>query len=361
MQLPKNKIKRLLICTQRMDANDSVLGFFHRWVEEFATNYSQVVVVCLEQGSYNLPENVRVFSLGKETGKSRFKYLWRFYKYLWQERHNYDNVFVHMNVEYVILGGLWWRLARRKIGLWYAHKNVDWRLRLAEIFTDCIFTASLESFGLKSHKLKVIGHGIDTDHFSPNNNKLHSDGIFKILCVGRISRIKNQHLLISALSWLVNKMGIKNVRILLVGSVQTVDDRAYYSELKKSIDAEQLNDYFEFVGSIKHQNLVDYYRRADMSINLCPTGGLDKVVLEALSCGVPAVVYNKTFIELLGPYKDLLVIKNNEPKEIANKIKELIDYQPAVREEMVNDLRQVVEANYGIKRLVEKIFQTYDN
>ncbi len=97
---------KLLILTQKVDKNDPILGFFHRWIEEFANHCEQVTVICLAKGKSTLPPTVSVLSLGKEAGQSRLKYLWRFYRYLWRERQNYDTVFVHMNQEYVLLGAL---------------------------------------------------------------------------------------------------------------------------------------------------------------------------------------------------------------------------------------------------------------
>ena len=57
---------RLLIVTQKIDEQDAVLGFMHGWVAEFARQAESVSVICLEKGEVNLPENARVFSLGKE-------------------------------------------------------------------------------------------------------------------------------------------------------------------------------------------------------------------------------------------------------------------------------------------------------
>ena len=63
---------KLLICTQKVDKNDDLLGFFHAWIAEFAQNCEGVTVVCLFRGEVDLPENVRVLSLGKESGDFRF-------------------------------------------------------------------------------------------------------------------------------------------------------------------------------------------------------------------------------------------------------------------------------------------------
>ncbi len=154
---------RLLILTQIVDLNDDVLGFMHDWIAGFAKNCQQVTVICLKRGEYKLPANVKVLSLGKETGKSRIKYFFNFYKYIWCERKNYDTVFVHMNYEYVNLGGFFWRLLGKKIGLWYAHGYAPLGLKTAAKLVDIIFTSTKSGCRIDSNKINVIGQGIDTD------------------------------------------------------------------------------------------------------------------------------------------------------------------------------------------------------
>ena len=108
----------LLILTQKVDSSDPLLGFFHRWIEEFARYQDSITVICLEEGHHKLPANVRIFSLGKEKHRSRSAYVLMFYKHIWRERKKYDSVFVHMNQEYILATG--W--------LWFAsanHRNVE--------------------------------------------------------------------------------------------------------------------------------------------------------------------------------------------------------------------------------------------
>jgi len=54
-----------------MDSSDAVLGFVHQWVSEFAKQFERISVICLERGINNPPSNVKVYSLGKESGRSR--------------------------------------------------------------------------------------------------------------------------------------------------------------------------------------------------------------------------------------------------------------------------------------------------
>ena len=45
---------KLLIMTQAVDQNDPVLGFFHRWIEEFSRHCERVHVICLKEGEHSL-------------------------------------------------------------------------------------------------------------------------------------------------------------------------------------------------------------------------------------------------------------------------------------------------------------------
>lgn len=262
---------KLLIITQVVDTEDPVLGFFVRWLEEFAKHAERVEIICLKSGRFNLPENVRVHSLGKEKRRSRVGYLLNFYRYIWRLRHDYDEVFVHMNPEYVILGGPLWRLLHKRIALWYTHKSVNLRLRIAEAFSDIILTASKESFRLKSRKVRIMGHGIDTDFFSPDQSIVREDWA---LSVGRLMQSKRHDLAI--------RLAVQEGRSLRI--VGEGPERPYLEVLAREIGA-----HVQFLGGMNQLQLRDEYRKAACLIHTSETGSLDKVVLEALACGLPIV------------------------------------------------------------------------
>src|SRR3989344_7232103 len=148
---------RLLIVTQAVDVNDPILGFFHRWIEEFAKHCERVHVICLKEGAHHLPPNVTVHSLGKESGRSRLKYLLRFFRLVWSLRREYDAVFVHMTPEYVLLGGLLWRLWNKRVVLWYVHRQSTFALQLAAHLVHKIATSAKGSISVRSRKIAVVG------------------------------------------------------------------------------------------------------------------------------------------------------------------------------------------------------------
>ena len=96
---------KLLITTQIVDKNHPILGFFHGWILEFAKYFDEIHIICLQKGEFQLPDHVKVYSLGKEEGESRVKYTFRFYKYFWQIffKVKVDYVFFHMGAIYNIM------------------------------------------------------------------------------------------------------------------------------------------------------------------------------------------------------------------------------------------------------------------
>lgn len=260
---------RLLIVTQAVDKNHPILGFFHRWIEEFAKHSDHVHVIALQVGELNLPKNVTVHSLGKEKGANRLQRLHALYSILCTLRRDYDAVFVHMNPEYLVLAGWWWRATGKRTALWYTHKAVDVKLRIAEFFATRVFTASKESFRLPSKKLQVMGHGIDVDFWKPDITVVREH---HLLSVGRLSPSKRHDVAIR----LAHERGV-SLRIAGEG-----EEREHLEML-----VQQLGAAVWFLGALGAEALRDEYRRAGALLHTSETGSLDKVVLEAAACGCP--------------------------------------------------------------------------
>lgn len=257
---------KLLITTQVVDAEDPRLGFFVRWLAEFAKHCEQVTVICLRKGEYELPPNVHVFPLGGTNKLTRaYKLLRGVYKF----RGNYDTVFVHMNPEYLVVAGWLWRLLGKKTGLWYMHKAVNLKLRIAERFAHVICTGSKESFRLRSKKVHVMGHGIDTEFFSPDPAVVREAWW---LSAGRLDRSKRHDLAIRAAA----EAG-KELRILGEGREQKTLESL----------AEKLHAKVLFMDRIDHVGVRDAFRRAQLFLHMSETGSLDKMILEAVACGCP--------------------------------------------------------------------------
>ena len=334
---------KLLIITQKVDMNDDNLGSFHGWLKKLAEK-ADIFVIGNYVGKYDLPENIKVFSLGKEKRVGRlvkiFKYQWFLLKLL----PRVDGVFFHMCPEYVLGAHLLPKIFRKKTLLWYTHKSFNWKLKLAEKLTDKIFTASKESFRLPSKKVEVTGHGIDLDKFKPAETKKYGSK-FKIISVGRISPVKNYEIMINAAEILKSRNF--NFEIKIAGAPILENDKKYLEKLKNLIKEKKLDDIVEFVGPIPNKYIAEFYQSGDLFINLSDTGSLDKAVLEAMACGLQILTSNESFRDIL-PEENFT---KNEPKIITEKIENLTKSPNLIKDKFIN----YVSANHGLNNLAKRI------
>lgn len=345
---------KLLIITQKVDSNDPILGFFHRWIEEFSLHYESVLIICLEKGVFDLPENVKIFSLGKEYYHSRVFYLINFFKLIISNRHCYDKIFVHMNPVYVVLAGwLWNFILQKEIFMWYTHKSVDWKLYLAEKFAVKIFTASMESFRLNSKKVLAIGHGIDINFFKPLNKNVNYDTKSKelfLLSISRISETKKIHILISALE----KLHISGIfaQLTIIGGPITKIDQIYENNLKNQI-SDYLSKYILWVGPLSNKNILNHIQSSDIFIHASDTGSLDKSILEAMACEKITISSNDAAESILKPIDPHLVFRNGDSDNLAENIKYF--YNRSDNFELKNNLRNVVVSHHSLAKLIDTI------
>ncbi|MEK7177184.1 MAG: glycosyltransferase [Patescibacteria group bacterium] len=302
---------RILVITQKIDKNDPVLGFFHRWVEEFAKHFESVVVICLGVGTHSLPKNVKVLSLGKDEGGSRLKYIFRFYKYIWQERKNYDSVFVHMNQEYIILGWKFWKLWGRKIYLWRNHAKGNFFTRLAILFSEKVFYTSPSSFTARFKKSVIMPVGIDTNFFKPDLSVVKKPN--SILFLGRIAPVKRA---LEFVEWF-NKLEEKF--IATVAGEALPKDKGY-EKLVKSRASEKI----KFIGSVSQYEAKKLYQSHETYVNMTPAGSFDKTILEAAASGTSVIVDNTDLKILEGKSgKELrdFVVNNHSLELLVNRLR----------------------------------------
>lgn len=307
---------RLLIITQKVDRTDQNLGFFHEWIKEFAKYYDEVNVICLYKGMYSLPNNVKIFSLGKENGASRIKYILNLYKYLFTIP--FDKIFVHMNQIYVPLVYFF----GKPVYLWYVHKQVTLSLHIALHLVKKVFTVSKESFRIQSQKVMIVGHGVDTELFTP---KAEGEGI---ISVGRISRTKSQ------LEILKTK---ENTKYIMVGGPITADDEVYEKEIKQYAIDNALN--VEFTGPVEPNKVPDLLHKANVFVNTSKTGSVDKAVLEAMASGLNVITTNEAFSFAI------------PLDELGSKIKENIN------KPLNLDNREYVVKNHNLFNLIPKLVE----
>lgn len=341
---------RLLITTQIVDRNDTVLGSFHRWIEEFAKECEQVTVICLKEGEHHFPPNVTVHSLGKEGGVSRIKYLRRLLTYSWRYRHDYDAVFVHMNPEYLVLLGWFWRLWGKNTALWYTHREVNLKLRIAAFFAHKIFSSSPYSFRLKTPKVLFLGHGIAVEDFSKYVSAMRDDQHPIIVTVGRITPIKNDDTFIEAAALLRD---IIDARFIFIGGPLTEEDTIYEGKLRAMVSHQDLTERVIFEGAMPYEKTAEWYGRASLAVNLTPPGGLDKSVIEGMAAGCPTITSNIAYQPYLGAFAEDLMFPERDASVLAEKIKHFLvsPNRRAIRA----SLAETAKKEFAVESIVGKI------
>jgi glycosyltransferase involved in cell wall biosynthesis len=274
---------RFLILTQKVDKSDPVLGFFHRWIEEFAKRCERVTVICLEKGEYALPPNVSVYSLGKEEGNGKLGYILNFYTYIWRLRKEYDRVFVHMNQEYVILGGKLWKLWGKKIWLWRNHAKGGLVTRSAVWLSDRVFCTSPDSYTAKFKKTELMPVGIDTDFFFPDPAVPREPQ--SILFLGRIAPVKR---VLEFVDWLKGQ----DFKLATIAGGTRPEDRGYEEEVRRKIEGYGLEHKIRWVGPVGREEARRLYRTHEVYVNFTPPGSFDKTIFEAAACGARLVTKN---------------------------------------------------------------------
>ncbi len=343
---------KLLIYTQKVDKNDVVLGFFHEWILEFSKKCQSVKVICLNKGEYDLPENVEVFSLGKEIGISKIRQGINLFKYLFRLRDSYDRVFVHMNPIYLVFCGWYFWLKNIPVYMWYVHRNVDLKLRIATFFSRKIFTSSPESFGIKNPKVVYLGHGIDIDKL-PNKIRLYSDGLLKIAHIGRITPIKNIETFIHAVEELKKKN--LDIDVNISGDCVTAGDQYYKSKLEGLIGEKGLKNSVYFTSGVKYQDMPEMLKNTHITVNLTPTGGMDKVVLTSILLGIPVFASNTAFNDVFGEYKDIFAFNYKDHQDLAEKIVRFVNRND--KEKIMESLDKKVRENFSLSNLVDKMLK----
>jgi len=342
---------KLLILTQKVDKEDPILGFFHNWILELSKIFETVSVICLEKGRYDLPQNVKIYSLGKESSDSKVKYVKNFFNLILSLHKDYNVVFVHMNQEYVLLGGFIWKILRKKVYFWRNHVHGNLLTRIAVGLSNKVFCTSRQSFTAQFKKTILMPVGIDTNLFEVDSSQQLISRKRKILFLGRMSPIKKPVLLIESLSILKDKKVDFNCDFYgdpLPGGED------YYSSLKTKAREFNLADKINFYKGVPNYETPKIYREHDIFVNLTPEGSFDKTILEAAACGCLLVVTNQS---LGGEIDEKIIVKKETPTDIAERINFWLKTDREEKNRASEKLQKYVLEKHSLNALIEKFFK----
>ena len=356
---------RLVLVTRKVDRGDALTGFVFGWIEALARNTEKLYVVCQEKGDLSgLPANVAVHSFGKERGYGKLRQSFALCTLSFRFARKSAGFFVHMHPIYAILT---WPISKffgKNVVLWYVHRSVDLKLRIAEKLVDRILTASPESFRIQSDKVKVVGHGIDLEKFFPAPSPLHEGeegrgSKFKIVSIGRISPVKDYETLIKSIEMMVKQGQIQNIVAKIYGSIGLKNHAAYLDSLVHFVENAELEEIVHFEGPVSFDYVPQILREADVFVNLSQTGSIDKAVLEAAASEVLVLTSNEAFEIPIKKISPLLFFERNNPQDLAEKIVTIKSLPPLEAGRIRKQLRVWVEREHNLNNLVKKIIEEF--
>ena len=358
---------RLIFVTRKIHREDPLTGFIFGWLNRLAQDLDTLYVICQEKRNISgLANNIEVYSFGKEKGYGKLRQGFSLFALSFLLAKKADGFFVHMHPIYAITAWFPAKLFGKKIILWYAHKSVDFKLRVAQFLVDRVLTSSKESFRLPSNKVRVLGHGIDLGKFAPLPQSLPTGGggkaggkKFRIVSIGRISPVKDYETLIKAMEILCNDMGMRGLKVQIYGRIGLPEHQAYLDSLVDFVQNANLDEVIDFQSEVSHEYVPQILGEADLFVNLSQTGSLDKAVLEAAAMGVIVLTSNEAFESKLKEISPLLFFKRNDPSDLAEKIMATKNLTSEEKMKIANRLKSWVEREHNLNNLISLIVEEF--
>ncbi len=358
---------KLLVITRKIDRDDPQAGFAYGWVKKIAENLraenGELSVICLEKGDITaLPENLEIFSLGKEKGAGRLLRYFNFIKLALKLVPKCDGIFCHMNPEYTIAIAPFAKIFHKRIVSWYTHTKINPKMKKMTALANAVFSATEKTFPLKSAKVILTGNSIDVDFFKPtlNPGSVEDSGrnlIFKILNIGKVLPNKNYETLIDAADILINKQKNENLKFIIINGA-SAENNNYVGNIKNIIDERKLKNNFEIIDKISNFETIKYYQDADLFVNLSTAESINKTILEAMACGAIVLTSNQSFKQILS---NDLIFNVNDPADLAAKITAVKNMTVEKRRETTDKLREEIIKNHNLENVVKKIISWFKN
>lgn len=339
----------LLLFNLAVDADDPVLGFTTHWINRLAALWDRIDVITMRAGRVAVAPNVRVLSVGKEHGYSEARRALNFTRMLagLLIRERYAACFAHMMPLFAVMGATLLKVRGVPIMLWYTHRQPSRILRWGMDVSHRVVTAAPDSFPYRTPKLRVLGHGIDTDFFSPDSTVYRPN---TVVHVARLMEIKHQATLIRATA------ASPGIHATFIGDVPPEQDVGYPDALKNLADRLGVTDRVTFAGSMRPEAVREALRTSAIAVNLSPPGLFDKAALESMAMGVPTVVSSEAFVPVLGKFAPKLRIPSpDDYHTLTLRLGNLMRMSADERTALGAALRANVIEQHSLDRLIPRL------
>jgi glycosyltransferase involved in cell wall biosynthesis len=277
---PARGLSVVFVC-QAVDRDDPILAHTVRWIEALARQprVGRVTVLALRTGRHDLPAAVEVRRFGRSNAFARLVAFYR--EAVRSLRHRPDLFFICQGGPYPLLLLPFKLLRRVRVVQWKAHPVIGPAMAFyARWCDDLVFTATRASFPLALEKVRVVGHGIDTELFRAADRPRIGD----LIAACRIAPRKRVEEMVAAVVRANREFGTR-YRLNIYGPTLPGGE-AYAAGLERAIDRLGARDWVALHGPVSQDRLPALLNRHRAFLNFSETA-VDKAVLEALACGLP--------------------------------------------------------------------------
>ncbi len=195
-------------------------------------------------------------------------------------------------------------------------------------------------YGIETEKIRVIPNYVPTEVFKP---LIAPEKKYDVIYVGRGDRQKNLLNLMKAIKYLREKG--RKISIVMIGKCRE------NPEIKKIIKKEKLGA--ELLGNVPNYELPQYLNQSRLFILPSRYEGHPKVLLEAMSCGLPCIG-----TDVQGIKDDITHLENGylcgtDFKSIANAIDDVLE-DKNLQKKMGKKARNYILRNYSLDRILKK-------
>lgn len=318
------------------------LGGAETMVSRLASNINlneiDVEVICIYGESQNNRLENSIVNKGvkiKYIGKSKGFSISAVYK-LWKELSSYQPTVVHTHLSACVYCAPW--ILGHKVKMLHTihstpkyelikpkKKIMSFMYRIGKAVPVAI-SKEIQYMMMEEYKLKnkteLIYNPVDVDKFYKDNER--HEGIC-LVTAGRLSKEKNQKLLIDAIKVLCQEY--KNLSLTILG------DGPLKNELENYVKDKGLIDIIHLEGNVA--NVEDYLSKSDIFVLSSTYEGLPLVILEAMAAKLPVISTDVGGIRDIVTNNGLLVESENI-NAFVKALKKLID-DKELREELGNN------------------------
>jgi colanic acid/amylovoran biosynthesis glycosyltransferase len=197
------------------------------------------------------------------------------------------------------------------------------------------------------HKFVVCRLGVDVNAFPRRLEPPAGDGALRVLCLGRLTPAKGQHILLDAVRELRSRG-----QALAVNVIGDGPDRRSLEARAREL---QIADVVTFVGPVNPDHVHSWYARSDVFVLPSFAEGIPVVLMEAMAMGVPVISTTVAGIpELIRSGTDGLLVAPSDAIALATALEQL-GSDAQLRARYGSNSRGRIESDYELRANVAKL------